>query len=319
MTVRLLLGDARQRLRDLPDGSVHTCVTSPPYFRQRDYEADGQVGREDTPDEFVAALVEVFREVRRVLRDDGTLWLNMGDKFARTGGTGRKASATARVGNTKASVHMAGDRTSKRLPGLRDKELIGVPWMLAFALRADGWFLRQDIIWHKPNAQPEPVKDRCVSSHEHVFLLTKGPRYYFDADAIAEEATCERKRGSGPMFKSGTGRQDAASGTVGDYRDGKEDDGKRNKRDVWSVNTVSFPEAHFATYPPELIEPCILAGCPKGGTVLDPFGGAATTGMVADRIDRHAILIELNPEYAQIAEQRLRRDGGMFLDLKVER
>jgi DNA modification methylase len=343
MSVRILIGDCRDKLRELPDASVNCCVTSPPYFGLRDYGVDGQMGLEPTPDEFVSGMVEVFREVRRVLRDDGTLWLNIGDSYAasgRGGGGGsfqdgdvgtKVSSANSRRKPVAGSALPAGlhERIQeaggvgrawvKPPPGLKPKDLIGIPWLLAFALRADGWFLRQDIIWSKPNPMPESVRDRCTKAHEYIFMLSKSSRYYYDNDAVREpynEASLSRY--NTPM--QGTDRN---GGQIGGARQpGGEWAPKneliapnplgRNKRSVWEVATQPFSEAHFATYPPALIEPCILAGCPKGGTVLDPFGGAGTTGLVADRLQRNAILIELNPEYAEIARKRIASEAGMF-------
>jgi DNA modification methylase len=291
--IKILVGDALDRLKALPDKSVNCCVTSPPYFGLRDYGIDGQIGRETSPEAFVDALVAVFREVRRVLRDDGTLWINIGDSFARNN-------------------HQMGYGGGAGIPaGVREKEQIGIPWMLAFALRRDGWMIRQENIWNKVNGKPEPVRDRCVAAHEQLFLITKGPRYHFDAKAIEEEATCDRVRG--PAL-----HPDKASTNGNSGLSRRQPTGKRNKRSVWSVQSEPFAEAHFATYPPALIEPCILAGCPKGGAVLDPFGGAGTTGLVADRLGREAILIELNPDYAALAERRLKKDGGMLTKIVVE-
>jgi DNA modification methylase len=291
------------------------------------------MGLEPTPDEFVAGMVEVFREVRRVLRDDGTLWLNIGDSYqngkGQSGGVDPKQPARR---------HLRGARPNdKALEGFKPKDLIGVPWMLAFALRADGWYLRQDIIWSKPNPMPESVRDRCTKAHEYLFLLSKSPRYYYDADAIkqpAAPASFERlgqdidaQAGSnrvpgktnGPM-KAVYGGKNKHDGYGTRIHSGNEDAGNYleagvNKRSVWEIATQPFSEAHFATYPPALIEPCILAGCPEGGTVLDPFGGAGTTGLVADRLNRNAILIELNPEYAAIAERRLNADAPLFAEV----
>ena len=307
MTVKILIGDCREKLRELPDGSVHCCVTSPPYFNLRDYGVAGQMGLEPTPDEFVAALVLAFREVRRVLRDDGTLWLNIGDTYAND----------AKWGGTTGGKHVKGLHGSngpsrrKVSTGLKAKDLIGIPWMLVFALRADGWHLRQDIIWSKPNPMPEPVTDRCTKAHEYLFLLSKGPRYHYAGEAIAEAAQ-PRIGGSGNKARkqrpgapeSHTGQQAGSVPWTGT---------KRNKGSVWTVAAQPFGEAHFATFPPALIEPCILAGCPKGGTVLDPFGGAGTTGLVADRLGRSAVLIELNPDYAALAEARIGGDKGGLL------
>jgi len=311
MTVRLLIGDCRQSLRELPDASAHCCVTSPPYFGLRDYGMADQIGLEQTPDAFVAELVSVFREVRRVLRDDGTLWLNLGDSYAVNGGARSYGSSDSFGGRGDAPG------AARRAPsGLKPKDLIGIPWRVAFALQADGWYLRQDIIWHKPNPMPESVRDRCTKAHEYVFLLSKGPRYYFDADAIAEEAIHAGivKKATGAKAKNanaGFGSDTKAGFTTHDTAIGD----TRNRRSVWSIPSQPFREAHFATYPPDLVEPCILAGCPVGGTVLDPFGGAGTTGLVADRLQRDAILCELNPDYAEIARRRLAGDGGLFSDV----
>jgi DNA modification methylase len=330
VTVRILIGDCRERLRELPDASVNCCVTSPPYFGLRDYGHEGQMGLEPTPDEFVAGMVEVFREVRRVLRDDGTLWLNIGDSY--NSGANYSPNAPSNDGSKQQTNRGSHKHRQPILRSHKHKDLIGIPWMLAFALRADGWYLRQDIIWSKPNPMPESVRDRCTKAHEYLFLLSKGPRYYFDAEAIAEAASgwngsrfdtgktdehqlgrsqrWEQRKAKGEPTRQGL----AGAGAVGasDVGGGLE---TRNKRSVWEVATQPFSEAHFATYPPALIEPCILAGCPKGGTVLDPFGGAGTTGLVADRLQRDAILVELNPEYAAIAEKRLSGDGGMFSEV----
>jgi DNA modification methylase len=316
MTVRILIGDCRERLAELPDASAHCCITSPPYFGLRDYGVAGQMGLEPTPDEFVAGMVEVFREVRRVLRDDGTLWVNIGDTYqnqkGQSGGIDPKQPARR---------HLRSARPQDgALEGFKRKDLIGVPWMLAFALRADGWTLRQDIIWSKPNPMPESVRDRCTKAHEYLFLLSKGPRYYFDAEAIREDAVCTKMPGRGMTDTRETyGPQNGGNSGLVALRNRLNDQGApdttRNKRSVWEVATQPFSEAHFATYPPALIEPCILAGCPKGGTVLDPFGGAGTTGLVADRLQRDAILIELNGEYAALAQRRIGDEGGMFTEV----
>jgi DNA modification methylase len=332
MTVRILEGDCRDLLRAMPDESVHCIVTSPPYFGLRDYGVDGQMGLEANPDEFIAGMVAVFRECRRVLRDDGTLWLNVGDSYAGAPGgwqgkNGQRASRTftARIDH------------DKRGNGCKSKDLIGVPWMLAFALRADGWFLRQDIIWAKPNPMPESVTDRCTKAHEYVFLLSKAARYFYDADAIREpllESTekriaqnVARQAGSdrvpgktnGPMKAVTRGMRNSDPDTFGLTRGSTNqccaNQGGANKRSVWTIATQPFKEAHFATFPPALVEPCILAGCPSGGTVLDPFGGAGTTGLVADRLQRDAILIELNPEYAEIARRRIAGDAPLFAEV----
>lgn len=307
------VGDCIESLRRMPAESVHTCVTSPPYFGLRDYGHDGQIGLEPTPDEFVAALVEVFREVRRVLRDDGTLWLNLGDSYARNpakgqhkpGQSGGKNAYVYDNGNGRASATFLGD-------GIKEKDLIGIPWRVAFALQADGWYLRQDIIWHKPNPMPESVRDRCTKSHEYIFLLTKSPKYYYDHEAMREPAVKKpqkmqadpetvRKKAVGPHSrgKEGFNHQYADPDRVWAA------DGKRNRRSVWTVTTKPFKGAHFATFPPALIEPCVLAGCPEGGVVLDPFGGSGTTAGVALKHGRNAILCELNAEYAELIPCRV--------------
>jgi DNA modification methylase len=318
MTYQVLLGDCIEQMRTLPDQSVHTCVTSPPYFRLRDYGSEGQIGQEETPEAFVAKLVEVFREVRRVLRDDGTLWLNLGDSYAGTGksGGGKQGERWAEAG-----ADTVGPRGGKWKPapeGMKQKDLIGIPWRVAFALQADGWYLRQDIIWHKPNPMPESVRDRCTKAHEYVFLLSKGPRYYFDAEAIKEESADLEK--SAARYKSAFGgaKSEAllASGQVHTRPIGMRDfDGKRNRRSVWTVTTKPYSGAHFATFPPDLIEPCILAGAPVGGTVLEPFGGSGTTAGVAVKHGRKAILCELNPEYAALIPARVKHIAGDTCDL----
>ena len=273
----ILVGDCIESMRGLPDQSVHTCVTSPPYFGLRDYGHDGQIGLEPTPDAFVAKLAEVFREVRRVLRDDGTLWLNLGDSYG--------------VG----------------------KQMLGIPWRVAFALQADGWYLRQDIIWHKPNPMPESVIDRCTKAHEYIFLLSKSQRYYFDAEAIKEPSAYfgkDARSGMGNIRYEGKRTEgDAAANGQQSFVTINE---TRNKRSVWTVTTKPFKGAHFATFPPDLIEPCIKAGCPEGGTVLDPFGGSGTTGMVAQRHRRKFVLCELNPEYARMAEDRIAAERDLL-------
>lgn len=463
MTVRILIGDCRDRMRDMPDASVHCVVTSPPYFGLRDYGYEGQIGLEPTPDDYVKRLVEVFREVRRVLRDDGTLWLNLGDSYARTGGTDRRVSDTAKVGSTRNTLAQMSDRTSKAPAGLKDKDLIGIPWRVAFALQADGWVLRQDVIWNKPNPTPESVRDRCTKSHEMVFMFAKArwvgsmpPRRMKPDDArwlallletegniairrythkrktpqhalqisiansdisILEEARRIAGRGSiltakgrnRPVyylqwttkvaadllwemypFLFGKKRQAAICLMLEARRSNKNKgvrndifdqegrhfylkpeeielrekmwlavkalnrhepvdlswlvepkegrwvsqpyyfdqeaikepathaaDGKRNRRSVWTVNTRPYKGAHFATFPPELAETCIKAGTRPGDMVLDPFGGAGTTGLVANQLGRDCTLIELNPEYAEMARKRIARDGGMFAQVEI--
>ena len=262
------VGDVREQLRRLPNASVHCVVTSPPYFGLRDYGMDGQIGLEPTQDTYVATMIAVFREVRRVLRDDGTLWLNLGDSYASGGRTYR-----APDGKDSKGGRVTGTFRPTDPEGIKPKDLIGIPWRVAFALQADGWYLRQDIIWAKPNPMPESVTDRCTKAHEYLFLLSKSERYHFDGEAVKEKAV------------------------------GGENE-RRNKRSVWTVTTKPYKGAHFATFPPELIEPCILAGSKPGDVVLDPFGGAGTTSLVARRNGRRSVYIELNPEYVDMALNR---------------
>ncbi|MDM3885956.1 site-specific DNA-methyltransferase [Pseudomonas sp. BCRC 81390] len=295
---RILVGDCIEMMRTLPDQSVHTCITSPPYFGLRDYGVDGQIGLEASPREFIDSLVAVFREVRRVLRNDGTLWVNLGDSYA-SGGRGGGGRYMAERGD--GAWQGKGDATGWRSApaGWKHKDLLGLPWRLAIALQDEGWYLRQDIIWHKPNPMPESIKDRCTKAHEYLFLLSKSPRYHFDQEAIREQAT---KGFSGSEFNAGK----TAEHQLGRSSDrDRVDDGMRNKRSVWTVATASFKGAHFATFPPDLIRPCVLAGSPRGGMVLDPFGGAGTTALVAMQEGRQSVICELNPEYAAIARQRL--------------
>jgi DNA modification methylase len=312
----ILTGDCLEVLRGLPDGMAQTCVTSPPYYGLRDYGHAGQIGLEETPDAYVARLVEVFREVRRVLRDDGTLWLNLGDSYASQGGAhGGRRDNQRGVGAKRLHEEGAGDQSARRpAQGYKPKDLLGIPWMVAFALRADGWWLRQDIIWHKPNPMPESVTDRCTKAHEYVFLLTKSARYFYDAAAIAEDAihagqqvtlgekSLSRGQASGAGVRA-SGNGLAASVTVG---------ATRNARSVWPIATQPYSGAHFATMPPALAERCIKAGSKPGDMVLDPFGGAGTTGLVADRLGRSATLIELNPEYARLARERMTADAPLL-------
>jgi DNA modification methylase len=316
VSVRVIIGDVREKLADLPDESVHCVVTSPPYFGLRDYGVPGQIGLEPTPDAYVAEMVAVFREVRRALRRDGTCWLNLGDSYNNRTKVRTTSHQPALNGfaddNWAARAASGGVRMSRSDGDLKEKDLIGVPWMVAFALRADGWWLRQDIIWAKPNPMPESVTDRCTKAHEYVFLLSKSERYWFDADAIAEPSlsvTQERLRPNGLSVERGKREQV--------FRPNCGVDDTRNRRSVWTITTQPFPEAHFATFPPELPELCIKAGCPVGGTVLDPFGGAGTTGLVADRLGRNAILIELNPQYAGMAERRVTGDAPLFADVEM--
>jgi DNA modification methylase len=268
-------GDFLEVLKTFPDKSINCCVTSPPYFNLRDYGVPGQIGLEETPEEYINKLVEGFREVKRVLKDDGTLWINIGDSYS---GSGK---------------------------GIKAKDLIGIPWMLAFALRADGWYLRQDIIWNKPNPMPESVTDRCTKAHEYIFLLSKSQKYYFNAESIKEPTVyptgtrTDKKRGE---FKGKYHVHEEFKHISDSFRAIRD---YRNKRDVWTVSTKPYRGAHFATFPEELIEPCILAGCPAEGIVVDPFIGSGTTGRVAKRNGREFIGIELNPDYIKLATQRI--------------
>jgi DNA modification methylase len=303
MTVQILVGDVRQTLSTLPEKSVQCCVTSPPYFGLRDYGVDGQIGLEQTPDEFVAELVSVFREVRRVLRDDGTLWLNLGDSYAndtKWGGSTSGKHVQAQHGNS-------GIGRRRQNTGLKSKDLIGIPWRVAFALQADGWWLRQDIIWHKPNPMPESVRDRCTKAHEYVFLLSKSERYYWDAEAMQEPAAGGTSKGNGKrLAEQAIARTGGViSGGTAKSTLGTSADETRNRRSVWTVATRPYKGAHFATFPPNLIRPCVLAGAPFGGVVLDPFLGSGTTAAVAVSEGRHAIGCELNPEYVALAQQRI--------------
>ena len=335
----ILIGDALTRLKELPDESVNCCVTSPPYWGLRDYGVAGQIGLESTPYEYVEIMVGIFDEVRRVLRDDGTLWLNLGDSYATGAGSARSPGGKC-FGKQNEAVDAGSFPRSQpnRMPiaGLKPKDLIGIPWRVAFALQAAGWWLRSDIIWAKPNCMPESVQDRPTRSHEYIFLLSKSERYYYDAAAIREPFQTD-PRENYPARAKITGRenQEAAAargndrGKTGGFppradkqrghsrrhagfndrwdkmeREEQVANG-RNKRDVWTISPQPFPEAHFATFPEALIVPCIMAGCPAGGVVLDPFMGAGTTALVSVKAGRQFIGIELNPAYAKIAMERI--------------
>jgi len=296
----VLVGDCKEMLSMfIEDKYVQTCVTSPPYFGLRDYGHGGQIGLEETPEEYVRKLVEVFREVKRVLKDDGTLWLNIGDSYASNPASGGAQSSKMTGGEHKRTPS---ERKYQRPDGLKPKDLIGIPWMLAFALRADGWYLRQDIIWHKPNPMPESVRDRCTKAHEYVFLLSKSERYFFDAEAMKEPSAQPERAGKLERSFS-TGKPDAVL---------RQDVGRavmrtetRNRRSVWTVATRPYKGAHFATFPPALIEPCILAGSRPGDIVLDPFGGSGTTAQVAAQHGRNALLCELNGDYVGLIHERM--------------
>ena len=304
----LLQGDCLQQLATLPAASVQCCITSPPYWGLRDYGTAGQLGLEATPDEYVANMVAVFRAVRRVLRDDGTLWLNLGDCYYTGGKGGAEADAKRIVdAGSKQATHtanaFAGAANRREIHGMKPKDLVGIPWRVAFALQSDGWYLRQDIIWHKPNPMPESVTDRCTKAHEYIFLLTKQPKYYYDNEAVKEAGNYEPAT-----------RDKSAEGYTADYAFGDRFSsgarqygvaGKRNKRSVWTVTTKPYKGAHFATFPPDLIEPCVLAGSKPGDTLLDPFNGAGTTGVVAMRHGRRYIGIELNADYLEMSCKRI--------------
>lgn len=304
----ILQGDCLLKLKELNDQSVNCCVTSPPYYGLRDYGVDGQIGLEDTPEQYISRLVEVFREVKRVLRDDGTLWLNIGDSYA---GSGKGAAHYPDNVSAFKQATNKGTVDQKNIPGayagngVKPKDLIGIPWMLAFALRADGWYLRNDIIWNKPNPMPESVTDRCTKAHEYIFLLSKSPHYYYDYEAIKEPTVypigsrVDMKRGD---FKGKYHIYEEFKHISDSFRAIRD---TRNKRDVWTVATKPYRGAHFATFPKDLIEPCILAGCPIDGMVLDCFFGSGTTGEVAIENQRNFIGIELNKKYCELARNRI--------------
>jgi DNA modification methylase len=352
---RIIVGDVLEGLRTLPEKSVQTCVSSPPYWGLRDYGVEGQIGLEATPDLFVRKIVAVYREVRRVLTDDGTIWVNLGDSYAGSWGAqsrGDFTPGTLEGASTKETMlsarqikaHPKGTHTGnlKNTPGLKQKDLVGIPWMVAFALRADGWYLRSDIIWHKPNPMPESVTDRPTKAHEYIFLLSKSERYFYDAEAILEPCSpnTHMRVLQNVAAQIGSERAHAGGKTNGNMKAVVRDTRKlaeagsgtknndsfaasvvlpvhqRNKRSVWTVPTQSFKEAHFATYPEKLIEPCILAGSRPGDTVLDPFSGSGTTGAVACRHGRNYLGCELNPEYAAMSERRIGKAlrPGTFAD-----
>ena len=302
--ITLLHGDCLTSMQALPDQSVHCCVTSPPYYGLRDYGHADQAGTEATPEAYVANMVKVFQEVKRVLRDDGTLWLNIGDSYA-TGSGGNNTNSAKQQSNKGTSI---APRKATKYADLKSKDLIGVPWMLAFALRADGWYLRQDIIWSKNNCMPESVKDRCTRAHEYIFLFSKKPKYYFDSTAMQEPEVMKPQ-------KRLTNRKDNPDSKIHGmpvYRqmEGGTGGGTRNKRSVWTVNTKPYKGSHFAVFPPELITPCVLAGCPPDGTVIDPFGGSGTVAGVAVKYNRKAIICELNADYHDLMPARIKQISG---------
>lgn len=322
----LLHGDALTKLAEVESESVQTCVTSPPYWGLRDYGVEGQLGLEKTPEEYVAKLVEIFREVRRVLRKDGTLWLNLGDSYAGSwgnyGGQNRGNGKQREIISGSKAPQKSYDGLEQWKPptanthsGIKPKDLVGIPWMVAFALRADGWYLRSDIIWSKPNPMPESVTDRPTKSHEYIFLLAKSQTYYFNQDAVREPHNAAHLSRYGYEFwcegtkeANGSGRPDGASNTSGQKSPNPLG---RNIRSVWTITTRGFPDAHFATFPPDLIKPCVFAGSKSGDLVLDPFAGSGTTGKVAIELGRKAILIEPKDEYVEMIERRCRTTIGL--------
>ena len=312
---KIIEGNCIEGMKSMPEGCVHTCVTSPPYFGLRNYNGGtDEIGCESSPEEFVEKMVEVFREVRRVLRDDGTVWLNLGDSYA-SNGCYINSWLEKEHNKDKKHLHTKNhDRYEDRKAfrggryGIKAKDLMGVPWRVALALQEDGWYLRQDIIWSKPNPMPESVEDRCTKSHEYIFLLTKKPKYYYDNEAIKEpmsESSVSRLQQNtqsqiGSTIANGGAKTNGNMKAVGDFTSGL-----KNKRSVWSVTVKPFRGAHFATFPKELILPCVLAGSPKGGVVFDPFTGSGTTAVVALENGRSFIGCELNPDYIKIAENRI--------------
>lgn len=352
-------------LAKLPDKAIHCCVTSPPYYGLRDYGTNDQIGLEETPEEYVRKLVEVFREVRRVLRDDGTLWLNLGDSYNGSGKGGNPDGSCWKgfVGNDNRENSAKQKKTDIKC--IKPKDLIGIPWMVAFALRSDGWYLRQDIIWHKPNPMPESITDRCTKAHEYIFLLSKSAKYFYDADAIKEpvkessvarlKQDLDNQKGSNRVPGKTNGAMKAVGPKIGGTKYGDNSDikyatksgkewvvkgyehrgegdkkltghsvyydsdgnlignGYANKRSVWTVTTKPFKEAHFATFPEDLIAPCIKAGCPEYGVVLDPFMGAGTTAVVARKLNRKYVGYELNSKYIDIAQRRMYKNIGLFI------
>jgi DNA modification methylase len=320
-TWRVLVGDVRDKLAELPAGSVQCCVTSPPYFGLRDYGVAGQIGLELSPADYIAELVALFSLAREAMREDATLWLNLGDSYAGSWGAqsrenpGNQASSRLQGGSMlsarQIAAHPKGTHTgsTKNTPGLKPKDLMGIPWRVALALQADGWYLRSDIIWHKPNPMPESVTDRPTKSHEYVFLLTKAERYYYDAEAIAEPADPDNYRANPSLREVAPGQ--TRQGKL-DARRGEVVCDTRNARSVWTINTAPYPEAHFATFPEALPERCIKAGSKEGDTVLDPFCGSGTTGAVSMRLGRNFVGIELNPAYAELSRKRIGSALPMF-------
>lgn len=315
---KIEFGDCREIMRRWAQDGIkaQTCVTSPPYYGLRDYGHEGQIGLEETPEEYIKAMVEVFRCVWDVLEDDGTLWLNIGDSYYNYRPGKGQALVQQSVANNDQDLPQVCARRGNKLEGLKEKDLIGIPWMLAFALRSDGWYLRQDIIWHKPNPMPESVQDRCTKAHEYILLLSKSQKYYYDRESIREEIK-ETTNGKAGVRRSGDSKTRSREhwgvphnpeNVIVEYDEIK----GANKRSVWSISTKPYEGAHFAVFPEELIEPCIMAGAPAGGIVLDPFMGSGTTAQVAQDLGRKYLGCELNPEYKPLQEKRLRQ---LSLDL----
>ena len=320
--IRLINGDCLTELKNLEPESVHCCVTSPPYWGLRDYGVEGQLGLEKTPEEYVEKLVAVFREVRRVLADDGTLWLNLGDSYSGSmkgsGGNDPERSCK-QVTNSGSYFGSQVDNARKINTGLKPKDLMGIPWRVAFALQADGWYLRQDIIWAKPNPMPESVTDRCTKSHEYIFLLTKSAKYFYDAEAVKEPnapATVERAKYHWCKPDTKAAQYQDMNGLNRNETYPMNEAG-RNRRSVWTITTKPFKEAHFATFPEEIPRTCILAGSKKGDTILDPFSGAGTTGVVAEKLNRKYIGIELNPEYVKMSDDRIWNVQPLFSGMEL--
>jgi DNA modification methylase len=333
---KIEFGDCRETMRRWAQEGVkvQTCVTSPPYYGLRDYGHEGQLGLEETPEQYIANMVEVFRCVKDILADDGTLWLNIGDSYYNYRPGKGQALVQQSVANNDQDLPQVCARRGNKLEGLKEKDLIGIPWMLAFALRADGWYLRQDIIWHKPNPMPESVQDRCTKAHEYIFLLSKSPKYYYDIEAIKEPvldvSLARMQRGVSDSHKNVNGAPGQTPHSMNKPRPNMKNvqpDGQtpnsfhvrrqngeadevyenRNKRSVWTVTTKPYEGAHFAVFPSDLIEPCIMAGAPVGGIVLDPFMGSGTTAQVAQDLGRQYMGCELNPDYAELQKKRLRQ------------
>jgi DNA modification methylase len=313
VAITILNGDVLEHLQGLSEQSVHCCVTSPPYWGLRDYGIDGQIGLEETPEQYVDKLVMVFREIRRVLRDDGTVWLNLGDSYWGSGGSAGHTPETKNLGRKtfEYGAYPTANHTSTKREDLKPKDLVGIPWRVAFALQADGWYLRSDIIWSKPNPMPESVMDRPTKAHEYVFLLSKKAKYYYDADAVREPHKTFEQESKRSNFNDVVHYDEKAPDQVGKSRTGRSrnedfNPNGRNRRTVWEIATQPTPEAHFATFPEALVEPCIKAGSKQGDTILDPFGGSGTTGLVARNLKRDCILIELNPAYVKLMKKKLR-------------